>query len=158
MFLVLHGHHSAVVSKRRTRSRWLIWVQLHLPSSHSTMTHLSDFPKSRGGTCWSSFEEVLYLSSIHPSFPFEDFLLHSSFSQCLGEFFNIQDRDLHERQLAVLDLNTMVPSELHFGMRGFKSLNPKNIPLTGTPYLLSFLICLNSRQTILSRLNAKRLK
>ena len=47
---------------------------------------------------------------------FEDFLLSSSFSQDLPEFSAVQDRDRHERQLAVLCFNTMASSALHFNM------------------------------------------
>ena len=63
---------------------------------------------------------------------FEDFLLHSSFSQRLSEFSAIQDRDLHERQLAVLCLNTMVSSELHFNMCNLKSSSIKNVDIPAT--------------------------
>jgi len=47
---------------------------------------------------------------------FEDFLLSPSFQEDLPKFSGIRNRSLHERQLAVLCLNTMVSSELHFNM------------------------------------------
>jgi len=63
---------------------------------------------------------------------FTDFLLHPSFSQRLGGFSAIQDRDLHERQLAVLCLNTMVSPELHFNMCDLESSNIKNVDIPAT--------------------------
>jgi len=60
---------------------------------------------------------------------FEDFLLHPSFSQRLGELSAIQDRGLHERQLAIVCLNTIVSSELHFNMCNLKSSNIKNVDI-----------------------------
>ena len=63
---------------------------------------------------------------------FEDFLLHLPFSQCIDELLAIQDRDLHEHQLAVLCLNTMVSSELHFNMCDLKSSSIKNVDIPTT--------------------------
>ena len=57
-------HRSDVVSERkRSRRLFPLWVQWHLLSSHSTTTHLLGSRESGVGTCWSSLEEVLYLSS-----------------------------------------------------------------------------------------------
>ena len=63
---------------------------------------------------------------------FEDFLLHPSFSQCLGELSAIQNRTLHERQLAMLCLNSMVSSELHFNICNLESSNIKNVDIPAT--------------------------
>ena len=60
---------------------------------------------------------------------FEDFLLSPSFLEDLPKFSGIQDRSLHERQLAVLCLNTMVSSELHFNMCDLKSSSIKNVDI-----------------------------
>ena len=57
---------------------------------------------------------------------FEDFVLSSSFSQDLPEFAAVQDRDRHERQLAVLCLNTMASSALHFNICGLKTSDIRN--------------------------------
>ena len=57
---------------------------------------------------------------------FEDFLLSSSFSKDLPEFAAVQDRDRHERQLAVLCLNTMASSALHFNICGLKTSDIRN--------------------------------
>ena len=63
---------------------------------------------------------------------FEDFLLSPFFQRELPKFSTVQDRNLHERQLAVLCLNTMASSELHFNMCGLGSSCIRNvdIPLT----------------------------
>jgi len=61
---------------------------------------------------------------------FEDFLLSPSFVEDLPKFSGIQDRSLHERQLASMCLNCMVSSELHFNMWNLESSNIKNIPTT----------------------------
>ena len=63
---------------------------------------------------------------------FQDFLLHPSFSQRLGELSAIQDRNLHERQLASMCLNCMVSSELHFNMWNLESSNIKNVDIPAT--------------------------
>ena len=63
---------------------------------------------------------------------FVDFLLHPSFSQCLGELSAIQDRALHERQLAVLCLSTMVSSALHFNMCKLKTSMIRNRGILAT--------------------------
>ena len=60
---------------------------------------------------------------------FEDFLLSPSFLEDLPKFSGIRDRSCHERQLAVLCLNTMVSSELHFNMCDFKSSSIKNVDI-----------------------------
>ena len=57
---------------------------------------------------------------------FEDFLLSSFFRRYLPNLSGVQDRSLHERQLAVLCLTTMVSSELHFNMSDLKSSSVKN--------------------------------
>ena len=73
---------------------------------------------------------VIDSSPINQSF--EDFLLHLSFSRRLGELSVIQDRDFHEHQLAVLCLNTMVSSDLHFNMCRLNSSSMKNVDITAT--------------------------
>ena len=57
---------------------------------------------------------------------FEDFLLSSSFSQDLPEFAAVQNRDRHECQLAVMCLNTMASSALHFNICGLKTSDIRN--------------------------------
>jgi len=52
---------------------------------------------------------------------FEDFLLSKFFLQELLEFSTVQDRGLHERQLAMLCLKTLVSSKLHFNMCNLES-------------------------------------
>ena len=63
---------------------------------------------------------------------FEDFLLSPSFCQHLPDLAGVQDRNLHERQLAALCLNCMVSSELHFNMCGLTSSNIKNVDIPAT--------------------------
>ena len=63
---------------------------------------------------------------------FEDFLLSPSFREDVPKLSDIQDRGLHERQLAVLCLNTMVSSELHFNMCNSKSSSIKNVDIPAT--------------------------
>ena len=63
---------------------------------------------------------------------FEDFLLSKSFRQKLHKFSTVQDRNRHERQLAVLCLNTMVSSKLHFNMCDLKSSSIRNIDVKST--------------------------
>ena len=57
---------------------------------------------------------------------FEDFLLSTFFQQELPDFSAVQDRDHHERQLAVLCLKTLVSSKLHFNMCSLESSIIKN--------------------------------
>ena len=57
---------------------------------------------------------------------FIEFLLSSSFSQDFPEFAVVQDRDRHERQLAVLCLNTMASSALHFNVCGLETSDIRN--------------------------------
>jgi len=57
---------------------------------------------------------------------FEDFVLSSSFSQDLPQFAAVQDQKLHERQLAVLCLNTMASSALYFNVCGLKTSDIRN--------------------------------
>jgi len=90
---------------------------------------------------------------------FEDFLLSPSFVEDLPKFSDIRDRSLHERQLTMLCLNTMVSLELHFNMCNLKSSSIKNvdIPAANKSSLSPlFHIRLFSGQTTLSRLNARR--
>jgi len=63
---------------------------------------------------------------------FEDFLLSSSFREDLPKLSDVQDRDLHERQLAALCLTTIVSSELHFNMCNLtsSSIGHAYIPVT----------------------------
>ena len=63
---------------------------------------------------------------------FEDFLLSSSFRHYLPSLSGVQDRNLHEHQLTVLCLNTMVSSELHFNMCNLKSSSIKNVDIPTT--------------------------
>ena len=58
---------------------------------------------------------------------FEDFLLSPSFCQHLPNLAGIQNRNLHEHQLAVLCLSAMVSSNLHFNMCNLKSSSVKNV-------------------------------
>jgi len=57
---------------------------------------------------------------------FEDFLLSPFFEQELHMLSAVQDRDRHERQLAVLCLNTMASSALHFNVCGLKTSDIRN--------------------------------
>ena len=63
---------------------------------------------------------------------FEDFLLSESFRQKLLKFSTVQDRNRHERQLAVLCLNTMASPKLHFNMCDLKSSSIRNIDVKST--------------------------
>ena len=63
---------------------------------------------------------------------FEDFLLSPFFRQELPEFSTVQDRDHHERQLAVLCLKTLVSSKLHFNMGNLESSTTKNVDIQPT--------------------------
>jgi len=74
---------------------------------------------------------------------FEDFLLSQTFREGFPKLSSIQDRDLHERQLAALCLNCMISSELHFNTCDLTSSNIKNvdIPATNKPavsHLISY--------------------
>jgi len=72
---------------------------------------------------------------------FEDFLLSENFREGFPKLSDIQDRDLHERQLAALCLNCMISSELHFNMRDLTSSNIKNVDiLTANKPAVSHLI------------------
>jgi len=77
---------------------------------------------------------------------FEDFLLSPSFREDMPKLSDIQDRDLHERQLTALCLNTMLSSELHFNMCKLNSSNIKNVDIlaTDTP-VISPLVSYSSR-------------
>jgi len=68
---------------------------------------------------------VIDTGSIHYH-SFVEFLLSSSFSKDLPEFAAVQNRDRHERQLAVLCLNTMASSALHFNICGLKTSDIRN--------------------------------
>jgi len=63
---------------------------------------------------------------------FEDYLLSPLFLQELPEFSTVQDRDHHERQLAVLCLKTLVSSKLHFNMGNLESSVTKNVDIQPT--------------------------
>ena len=63
---------------------------------------------------------------------FEDFLLSSFFRQALTKLSDVQNRKPHERQLAAMCLNCMVPSDLHFNMCNLQSLNIKNVHIPAT--------------------------
>ena len=63
---------------------------------------------------------------------FEDFLLSRFFLRELPKLSVVQDRNFHERQLAVLCLNTMVSSELHFNMCGLDSSSIRNVDIPST--------------------------
>ena len=63
---------------------------------------------------------------------FEDFLLSDSFRRYLPKLSGVQNRSLHEHQLAVLCLRTMASSELHFNMCNLKSSNVRNMDITAT--------------------------
>ena len=63
---------------------------------------------------------------------FEDFVLSSSFLQDLPELSAVKDRDRHERQLAVLCLNTMASSALHFNICDLKTSDMKNRDISAT--------------------------
>ena len=71
---------------------------------------------------------------------FEDFLLSDSFQRYLPKLSGVQNRSLHERQLAVLCLTTMMSSELHFNMSDLKSSSVKNvdIPAANKSFLSPF--------------------
>ena len=60
---------------------------------------------------------------------FEDFLFSPSFRQALPKLSGVQDQSLHECQLAVLCLDCMVSSELHFNMCNLESSNIKNVDI-----------------------------
>jgi len=57
---------------------------------------------------------------------FEDFLLSLYFRQELHKLSGVWDRELHERQLALLCLKAMVSSELHFNMGNLDSSSTKS--------------------------------
>ena len=63
---------------------------------------------------------------------FEDFLLSSFFYNHLPKLSDVQDWNLHERQLAVMCLNCMVSSDLHFNMCNLESSNIKNVNIPAT--------------------------
>ena len=63
---------------------------------------------------------------------FKDFLLSGFFLQELPRFSAVQDRDHHERQLAVLCLKTMVSSKLHFNMCNLESSIIKSVDIQST--------------------------
>jgi len=72
---------------------------------------------------------------------FEDFLLSRSFRQQLYKLSGITDRELHERQLALLCLKAMVSSELHFNMGNLDSSSIKNVDIdinSAVPHLILY--------------------
>jgi len=60
---------------------------------------------------------------------FEDFLLSHYLQQKLHKLSGIWDRELHERQLALLCLKAMVSSELRFNMGNLDSSSIKNVDI-----------------------------
>ena len=60
---------------------------------------------------------------------FEDFLLSHYLRQKLHKLSGIWDRELHERQLALLCLKAMVSSELRFNMGNLDSSSIKNVDI-----------------------------
>jgi len=77
---------------------------------------------------------------------FEDFLLSDSFRRYLPKLSGVQNRSLHERQLAVMCLTTMVSSELHFNMSDLKSSSVKNAEISATDkFAISPLISYSSQ-------------
>jgi len=60
---------------------------------------------------------------------FEDFLLSKTFKEGFPHLSGVQDRNLHERQLAALCLNCMVSLELHFNMCNLNSSSIKNVAI-----------------------------
>ena len=60
---------------------------------------------------------------------FEDFLLSHYFRRKLHKLSDIWNRELHERQLALLCLKAMVSSELHFNMGNLDSSSIKNVDI-----------------------------
>jgi len=60
---------------------------------------------------------------------FQDYLLSTSFLEELPKLSAVQDRDHHERQLAVLCLKTLVSPNLHFNMCNLDSLIMKNVDI-----------------------------
>jgi len=60
---------------------------------------------------------------------FEDYLLSPLFQRELPKLSAVQNRNLHERQLAVLCLNAMVSSKLHFNMCRLDSSSIRNVDI-----------------------------
>ena len=60
---------------------------------------------------------------------FKDFLLSSFFRNHLPDLSGVQDRYLHECQLAGLCLNAMVSPKLHFNMCDLNSSNIRNVDI-----------------------------
>ena len=89
--------------------------------------HMLEFAR-RGLT--SVIEPGPILHFHHKSF--EDFLFSPSFLQAQPRLSGVQDRNLHERQLAALCLNCMVSSDLHFNMCNLESSNIKNVDIPAT--------------------------
>ena len=63
---------------------------------------------------------------------FGDFLLSPFFKQELRMIADIQDRERHEHQLAMMCLNTMSSSALHFNICGLKTLGIRNRDIPAT--------------------------
>ena len=63
---------------------------------------------------------------------FEDFLLSLFFEQELWMLSAVQDRERHEHQLAVMFLNTMGSSTLHFNICGLKTSDIRNRDILAT--------------------------
>jgi len=88
-------------------------------------------------------------------YSFIEFILSFFFSQNFPEFSAVQDQDCHKCQLAMLYLNTIVSSVLHFNICGLKTsdISNRNIPATNksaiSPLLLyscqfwaDYLVCI----------------
>ena len=60
---------------------------------------------------------------------FEDFLLSSFFRDHLPKLSDVQNRKLHERQLAAMCLSCMVSSDLHFNMCNLESSSIKDVDI-----------------------------
>jgi len=74
---------------------------------------------------------------------FEDFLLSSYFRRGIHTLSGVWDRELHERQLALLCLKAMVSSELHFNMGNLDSSTIKSVDIDVKP-AISLLISYSS--------------
>jgi len=95
---------------------------------------IPDSDVNRLGLIRKGLASVIYSGPIlhfhHRSF--EDFFLSTFFQQELPEFFAVQDRSHHERQLALLCLKTLVSSKLHFNICNLGSSTTKNVDIQPT--------------------------
>jgi len=74
---------------------------------------------------------------------FEDFLLSSYFRREIHILSGVSERELHERQLALLCIKAMVSSELHFNMGNLDSSTIKSVDIDVKP-AISLLISYSS--------------